>query len=122
MKTVKLRIFGALLVLGVLWVIVPDVRAEDPIDRMNEIGKYQAELFQETVQQFNDLRTSADEMNSMRQDTPPAPPETGPVAVPPKAPAAGPVAALTLRFPRKRSRSSARGILDEALFLERASQ
>ena len=98
-KTTSLRIFGALLVLGVLWVSVPGVRAEDPIDRLNETGRYQAELFQETVQQYQDLRNSADEMNSMRQDAQPAPPVAGPVAVPPKAPVAGPVAAPQVRFP-----------------------
>ena len=101
MKTISLRIFGALLVLGVLWVIVPGVRADDPIDRANETGQYQAELFQETVQQYQDLQTSADEMNSMRQDTPPAPPAAGPVAVPTKAPVAGPAAAPQVRFPAR---------------------
>jgi hypothetical protein len=68
MKTISLRIFGALLVLGVLGVIVPCVRAEDPIERANRIGQYQAELFQETVQQYQDLRQSANELNSLRQD------------------------------------------------------
>lgn len=101
MKTIGLRIFGALLVLGVLWVMVPGVRADDPIDRVNETGQYQAELFQETVQQYQDLRTFADEMNSMRQDAQPAPPVAGPVAVPPKAPVAGPVAAPPVRFPAR---------------------
>ncbi len=99
MKTISLRIFGALLVPGVLWVIVPGVRADDPIDRVNATGQYQAELFRETVQQYQDLRTFADEMNRMRQDTQPAPPVAGPVAVPPKAPVAGPVAARQVRFP-----------------------
>jgi hypothetical protein len=39
-RTTSLRIFGALLVLGVLWVSVPGVRADDPIDRVNETGQY----------------------------------------------------------------------------------
>ncbi len=98
MKTTSLRIFGALLVLSVLWMMAPGVRAEDPIERLNETGQYQAKLFQETVQEYQDLRNSADEINSMRQDAQPAPPVAG-LALPPAAPVAGPVAAPQVRFP-----------------------
>src|SRR5208283_6098371 len=60
MKTTSLRIIGALLVLSVLWGMVPSVRADDAIDHANEIGRYQAELWQETVKGQEDQQKLAD--------------------------------------------------------------
>ena len=97
MKTTSLRIFGALLVLSVLWMMAPGVGAEDPIERLNETGQYQAKLFQETVQEYQGLRNSADEINSMRQDAQRR--GRGDRCTPPAAPVAGPVAAPQVRFP-----------------------
>jgi len=95
MKTTSLRIIGALLVLSVLWGMVPSVRADDTIDHANEIGRYQAELWQETVKGQEDQQKLADYLTSLRPDgMDQAPQPKAPVAVPqPEAPVARPMAA-----------------------------
>jgi len=95
MKTTSLRFCCALLVLGVLGAIVPSVRAEDPVDRVAETGQYQAQLFQETVQEYQDLRQSADEMSSLRQDAIDQAP-TQPVELPNQGPGAQPAAPVVI--------------------------
>jgi hypothetical protein len=59
MKITSLRIFGALLVLGVLWVSVPDVRADD--DYVTEINRYVDQIYQ-------DQKDRDDYLNSIYQD------------------------------------------------------
>jgi hypothetical protein len=93
MKTISLRIFGTLLVLGVLWVSVPGVRADEAWDHADEIGQSQAQLWQQTVQDQEDLRNFSDEMSSLRQDA------IDQARNQPAAPAAAPVAAPQVRFP-----------------------
>jgi len=109
MKTTSLRFLGAFLALGVLAAVAPSVRADDPAEHAAEIERYQNELWQQTVQDQNDLRNLADEMAKSRQeiidqarnqpDAQPAQPVAGSVVVPPKAPVAGPAAVPQVRFP-----------------------
>ena len=86
MKKTGLRLFGTLVVLGLMWVNMPNVRADDnPWDHAAEIGQYQGQLWDQTVQGMQEQQQFNDAMNSSL----PNPAENQPAepaAVPPQAP------------------------------------
>jgi hypothetical protein len=61
MKTRIVRIISALLVLSVLWVNVPGVRADDGTDYVTEINNYVDQIYQ-------DQKQTDDYINSIYQD------------------------------------------------------
>jgi hypothetical protein len=80
MKTTSLRIFGALLVLGVLWVMVPGARADETTDYINQI--YQDQKDRDDY--INSVIERATALRDARwADAPPAAPVAAPVAAPP---------------------------------------
>jgi len=105
MKTSGVRIISALLILSVLWVKVPGVRADDDTDYVTEINRYVDQIYQDQKQTddyLNSIQDGIDQVTKQRDDILNSignAQAEAPVAVPQSAsPVAGPVAAPQVKL------------------------
>jgi hypothetical protein len=92
MKTTSLRIISALLVLSVLWVNVPGVRADDGTDYVTEINQYVDQIYQDQKQTDDYLQSIQDGIDQARNQS------DDTLNVQPAAPVAPAVAAPRVNF------------------------